>query len=204
MRLRRMERRCARVVDAAGVAVGEMGEDSLDDLGRLDARDDTQCAATHATVLDVDVEDSLERRRRVSNSAQLQRWPKLLIKFAAGLMEAELDPGEAATLRCHDVWGETAVTFQSLGRGKPRTVRDSTRMGAVVVAAAVIASATAGCTPIASRYDEELSRHAGTAPPMDSGLGTELIDDGPCTAAGLLAFKLQVYELAWRTVTGSK
>ena len=32
MRLRGMERRCAGVVDAAGVAGGEMGEDSLDDL----------------------------------------------------------------------------------------------------------------------------------------------------------------------------
>ena len=29
--LRRMERRCAGVVDAAGVAGGEMGEDCLDD-----------------------------------------------------------------------------------------------------------------------------------------------------------------------------
>ena len=37
--LRRMERRCAGVVDAAGVAGGEMGEDCLDDLGRVDARD---------------------------------------------------------------------------------------------------------------------------------------------------------------------
>ena len=32
MRLRGMERRCAGVVDAAGVASGEMGEDSLGDL----------------------------------------------------------------------------------------------------------------------------------------------------------------------------
>ena len=61
MRLWRMERRCAGVVDAAGVAGGEMGEDSLDDVGGLDARDDAQCAATHATVFDVDVEDSLDR-----------------------------------------------------------------------------------------------------------------------------------------------
>ena len=30
--MRGMERRCAGVVDAAGVAGGEMGEDSLDDL----------------------------------------------------------------------------------------------------------------------------------------------------------------------------
>ena len=60
LRFRRMERRYAGVVDAAGVARGEMGEGLLDDLGRLDARDDAQCAATHATVFDVDVEDSLE------------------------------------------------------------------------------------------------------------------------------------------------
>ena len=40
------QRRCAGVVAAGGVARGEMGEDSLDDLGSLDARDDTQCAAT--------------------------------------------------------------------------------------------------------------------------------------------------------------
>lgn len=50
----------ARGVDAAGVAGREMGEDSLDDLGSLDARDDPQRAATHATVFDVDVEVSLE------------------------------------------------------------------------------------------------------------------------------------------------
>lgn len=49
-----MERRCAGVVDAGGVAGGEMGEDSLDDLGRLDAGDDAQRGATHATVFDVD------------------------------------------------------------------------------------------------------------------------------------------------------
>ena len=59
----RTQRRCAGVIDAAGLAHGEMGEDCLDDRaalqGRLDARDDAQCAATHATVFDVDVEDSL-------------------------------------------------------------------------------------------------------------------------------------------------
>ena len=37
-----------------------MGEDLVDDLGRVDARDDAQRAATHATVFDVDVEGSLE------------------------------------------------------------------------------------------------------------------------------------------------
>ena len=73
---RRMERRCAGAVDALGVARGEMGKDLLDELGRLDARDDAQRAATHATVFDVDVEDALEplhpahgratRRRRLA------------------------------------------------------------------------------------------------------------------------------------------
>ena len=60
MRLRDMKRRCAGAVVATGVARGEMGEHLIDDLGRLDARDDPQRAATHATVFDVDVEDSLE------------------------------------------------------------------------------------------------------------------------------------------------
>ena len=56
--LRRKERRCAAAVDAVGVAAGgEMGEDLLDEFGRFDARDDAQRAATHAPVIDVDVED---------------------------------------------------------------------------------------------------------------------------------------------------
>ena len=69
------ERRCAGVVDAAAVASGEMNEDSLDDLGRLDARDDAQRAATHGAVFDVDVQDALEPlhpahggRRRIRNN----------------------------------------------------------------------------------------------------------------------------------------
>ena len=52
---RRIERRCAGVVDAVGVARGEMGEDFLDELGGFDARDDAQRTATQATVFDVDV-----------------------------------------------------------------------------------------------------------------------------------------------------
>ena len=56
----RTQRRCAGVVVAAGAGGGEMGEDLLDDLGSLDARDDTQRSATHPTVFDVDVEDSIE------------------------------------------------------------------------------------------------------------------------------------------------
>ena len=35
-------KRSAGVVDAASVAGGEMGEDLLDDIGNLDARDDAQ------------------------------------------------------------------------------------------------------------------------------------------------------------------
>ena len=61
----RTQRRCAGVIGAAGLARGEMGEDSLDDLGRLDARDDAQCAAAHATVFDV--------RRLARGSASLCR-----------------------------------------------------------------------------------------------------------------------------------
>ena len=57
---RRMERWCAGVIDAAGLARGEMGEDLLDEFGRFDGRDDAQRTATHATVFDVDVEDALE------------------------------------------------------------------------------------------------------------------------------------------------
>ena len=52
------ERRCAGVVDGAGVAGGEMSEDPLDDLGSVDARDDAQRGATHPAVFDVDVEDA--------------------------------------------------------------------------------------------------------------------------------------------------
>ena len=65
----RTERRCAGVVDGAGLAGGEMSEDPLDDLASslrerhfrgVDAGDDAQRAATHTTVFDVDVEDALE------------------------------------------------------------------------------------------------------------------------------------------------
>ena len=53
------EGRCAGVVDGAGVAGGEMGEDLVDDLASLDAGNDAQRAATHTTGFDVDVEDAL-------------------------------------------------------------------------------------------------------------------------------------------------
>ena len=44
----------------AGLAGGEMGEDCLDELGRVDTRDDAQRAAAYGAVFDVDVEDTLE------------------------------------------------------------------------------------------------------------------------------------------------
>ena len=50
-----MERWCAGVIDAAGLARGEMGEGLLDEFGRFDVRDDAQRTAPHATVFDVDV-----------------------------------------------------------------------------------------------------------------------------------------------------
>ena len=37
-----------------------MGEDSLDEVGGLDARDDAQCPTTKRTVLDIEMEDSFE------------------------------------------------------------------------------------------------------------------------------------------------
>ena len=52
--MRHMKRRCAGMIDAADLARGEMGEDCLDE------RDDAQRAATHATVFDVDMENTLE------------------------------------------------------------------------------------------------------------------------------------------------
>ena len=58
--MRDMERRCAGTVVATGLAGGEIGEDLRDDFGSFDARDDVQRAATHATVFDIDAEDSLE------------------------------------------------------------------------------------------------------------------------------------------------
>ena len=42
------------------LAGGEMGEDSLDEVGGLDARDDAQCPTTKRTVLDIEMEDSFE------------------------------------------------------------------------------------------------------------------------------------------------
>ena len=54
-----MERRGAGVIDAGGLARGEMGEDLVDEFAGFDARDDAQRTATPVTGFDVDVEDSL-------------------------------------------------------------------------------------------------------------------------------------------------
>ena len=107
MRFRRMERRCAGVVDAAGVAGGEMGEDSLDDLRRLDARDDAQCAATHATVFDVDVEDWLEPLHPAHGRGTRR------LRLAGGSM-GRVGDDTAAVL---EVRGEHAVVSGEMGAG---------------------------------------------------------------------------------------
>ena len=59
MRLWGMQRRCAGAVVATGLAGGEMGEDLVDDLGRVDARDDAQRAAT---------QQLFERAQRLRNA----------------------------------------------------------------------------------------------------------------------------------------
>ena len=107
LRFGRMERRCAGVVDAAGVAGGEMGEDLLDDLGRLDARDDAQCAATPATVFDVDVEDSREALHPAHGRGTRR------MRLAGGLM-GRFGDDTAAVL---EVRGEHAVVSGEMGAG---------------------------------------------------------------------------------------
>ena len=103
----RTQRRCAGVVAAGGVARGEMGEDSLDDLGSLDARDDTQCAATHATVFDVDVEDSLEPLHPAHGRGTRR------MRLAGGLMGRAGDD----TAAVFEVRGEHAVVSGEMGAG---------------------------------------------------------------------------------------
>ena len=102
-----MEWRCAGVVDAAGLARGEMGEDSLDDVGRLDARDDAQRTATHATVFDVDVEDSLEPLHPAHGRGTRR------MRLAGGLM-GRFGDDTAAVL---EVRGEHAVVSGEMGAG---------------------------------------------------------------------------------------
>ena len=49
-------------VYGVGLAGGEIGEDSVDEVGGLDARDHAQRPATYRTVLDVDVETNRSTR----------------------------------------------------------------------------------------------------------------------------------------------
>ena len=105
--LRRMERRCAGAVDAVGVAGGEMGEDLLDEFGRLDARDDVQRAATHATVFDVDVEDSIEPLHPAHGRGTRR------MRLAGGLVDRVGDDAVAVL----EVRGEHAVVSGEMGVG---------------------------------------------------------------------------------------
>ena len=104
---RRMERRCAGAVDALGVAGGEMGEDSLDEFGRFDARDDARRTATHATVFDVDVEDALERLHRAHGRGTSR------LRFAGGWVDGVGDDAVAVL----EVRGEHAVVSGEMGAG---------------------------------------------------------------------------------------
>ena len=104
----RTQRRCAGVVvDAAGVGRGEMGEDFVDDLGRFDARDDAQRAATHATVFDVDAEDALEPLHPAHGRGTRR------MRLAGGLM-GRFGDDTAAVL---EVRGEHAVVSGEMGAG---------------------------------------------------------------------------------------
>ena len=104
----RTQRRCAGVVvDAAGVGRGEMGEDFVDDLGRFDARDDAQRAATHATVFDVDAEDALKPLHPAHGRGTRR------MRLAGGLM-GRFGDDTAAVL---EVRGEHAVVSGEMGAG---------------------------------------------------------------------------------------
>ena len=104
----RTQRRSAGVVvDGAGVARGEMGEDFLDDLGRFDARDDAQRGATHATVFDVDVEDALERLPPAHGRGTI------CMGLAGGSMGRVGDDAVAVL----EVRGEHAVVSGEMGAG---------------------------------------------------------------------------------------
>ena len=100
------ERRCAGVVDGAGLAGGEMSEDPLDDLGSVDARDDAQRGATHTTVFDVDVEDALEALHPAHG------WRRRM-GFAGGWMSPVGDDVVAV----FEVRGEHAMVSGEMGAG---------------------------------------------------------------------------------------
>ena len=102
-----MERRCAGAVDALGVAGGEMGEDSLDEFGRFDARDDAQRTATHATVFDVDVEDALEPLHPAHGRGTSR------LRFAGGWVDGVGDDAVAVL----EVRGEHAEVSGEMGAG---------------------------------------------------------------------------------------
>ena len=102
-----MGRWCAGVIDAAGLARGEMGEDLLDEFGRFDVRDDAQRTATHATVFDVDVEDALEPLHPTHGS------PTRRMRLAGGLVDRVGDD----TVAVLAVRGEHAVVSGEMGAG---------------------------------------------------------------------------------------
>ena len=100
---RRMERWCAGVIDAAGLARGEMGEDLVDEFGLLDARDDAQRTATHATVFDVDVEDALEPLNPHTDCGMLTfRDDDVKDAIEADTREADMNPMHEANRRGWD------------------------------------------------------------------------------------------------------
>ena len=94
-----MERWCAGVIDGAGLARGEMGEDLLDEFGRFDVRDDAQRTVTHGTVFDVDVEDALEPLHPTHGSATRR------MRLSGGLVDRVGDDAVAVLA----VRGEQAV-----------------------------------------------------------------------------------------------
>ena len=102
-----MERRRAGVIDAVGLARGEIGEDCLDELRRFDAGDDAQRTATHATVFDVDVEDALEPLHPTHGS------PTRRMRLAGGLV-GRVGDDAAAVLAFR---GEHAVVSGEMGAG---------------------------------------------------------------------------------------
>ena len=104
---RRMERRCAGVIDAAGLARGAMGEDCLAGFGRFDARDDAQRTATHATVFDVDVEDSLKPLHPAHGRGTRR------LRLAGALMDRVGDDAAAVL----EVRGKHAVVSDEMGTG---------------------------------------------------------------------------------------
>ena len=104
MGTRGVEPRCAGAVDAAGVVGGEMGEDVLDEFGRLDAGDDAQRAATHATVPDVDMEDALKPLHPAHGRATRR------LMLAGGLVDRVGNDAVAVLeVRCEHAMGQSEL-----------------------------------------------------------------------------------------------